>query len=251
MSPDRGIQQLQRDWDGFGKDDPLWRVLSLPEKKGKWGIEDFFQTGRDEIDGLMAYLSKLDLRVPGGRALDFGCGVGRLSQALANHFETVYGVDIAPSMIDFAKKYNKKGEKCQYVVNSSSDLRLFADGYFDFIYSNITLQHIPPKYSTSYISEFLRILKTGGVAVFQLPAKKILVPVSNLFGMSKRVFEFLPQSVLSVYHQVRYPNRPFAFMYSVPRSRVEELIRLGNATLMDVQEGPAGQWMNCRYCVKK
>jgi hypothetical protein len=42
---------------------------------------------------------------------------------------------------------------------------------FDFIYSDIALQHIPPDQSRAYIAEFLRVLRPGGLAVFQLTAE--------------------------------------------------------------------------------
>ena len=54
-------------------------------------------------------------RRPGGSpaarrsALDFGCGIGRLSQALAEHFDQVYGVDISPKMIELARAAQSQG----------------------------------------------------------------------------------------------------------------------------------------------
>ena len=62
------------------------------------------------------------LRVPHHQALDFGCGVGRLTQALAEHFERVAGVDIAASMIARARQENRHGDRVRYVVNERSDL---------------------------------------------------------------------------------------------------------------------------------
>ena len=38
-----------------------------------------------------------------GTALDFGCGVGRLTHALAPHFERTYGVDVSSTMIEQAQ----------------------------------------------------------------------------------------------------------------------------------------------------
>jgi len=105
-----------------------------------------------------------------GTALDFGCGVGRLTQALCQYFERCIGVDIAGSMIKLAWKYNRFGDRCHYLVNDVGDLRMFEDGHFDFIYSNIVLQHIPSEYSTHYIREFVRLLSPGGMAVFQMPS---------------------------------------------------------------------------------
>src|SRR6202035_2479615 len=77
-------------------------------------------------------------------ALDFGCGIGRLSQALADHFDQVHGVDISPKMIELARQHNRKGAHCEYLCNPAGDLRRFADGSIDMIYSWITLPHMRP-----------------------------------------------------------------------------------------------------------
>jgi predicted TPR repeat methyltransferase len=49
-------------------------------------------------------------------ALDFECGVGRVTQALCARFARCDGVDIAGSMIRLARQYNRFGDRCQYYV---------------------------------------------------------------------------------------------------------------------------------------
>jgi SAM-dependent methyltransferase len=164
------LKELQKHWNAFGKTDPLWAIVSLPEKRfGNWDVEEFFVNGEHQIAGLLLELETRGIALPSGKALDFGCGVGRLTQALSAHFEECCGVDIAPTMIQQARRYNRCGERCRYFLNESDDLSLFQDGEFHFIYSIIVLQHISPAYIRSYLKEFLRILAPGGVAVFQLP----------------------------------------------------------------------------------
>ena len=109
----------------------------------------------------------------------------RLSRALARRFDVVYGVDISPQMIKTAVQLNQYGEKCRYFVNAKENLRIFHDGTFTFIYSNIVLQHIPPILTRGYLQEFLRVLRLGGLLIFQLP------------GSRKRVDYSLPSEALS------------------------------------------------------
>jgi SAM-dependent methyltransferase len=177
--PSMELSELQRDWEEFGRIDPLWAILTDPSKKNnRWDPQEFFATGEAEIECLMDRVATLSLSLRRGRALDFGCGVGRLTQALCKHFEQCSGVDIASSMIELAREYNRFGDRCQYYVNAAADLRLFEDDRFDFVYSNIVLQHIPPEYSTRYIREFLRVLTPGGLAAFQLPSEVVHGPVA-------------------------------------------------------------------------
>jgi ubiquinone/menaquinone biosynthesis C-methylase UbiE len=165
------LQELQRNWDEFGNTDPLWAILTHPEKRhGKWRLQDFFQTGEREITEVLRHVRSLSISLRTGKALDFGCGVGRLSQALCGHFEQCCGVDIAPSMITLANRYNRHGSRCSYVVNDAADLRIFADNHFNFIYSNMVLQHMQPSYSRKYLEEFVRVLAPGGAIVFQIPS---------------------------------------------------------------------------------
>ena len=168
------LKELQQNWDEFGNTDPLWAVLSWPEKRhGRWRHKDFFATGEAEVDAVMHYLAALCVSLGRQRRLDFGCGVGRLTQAMCGHFQECVGVDIAPSMIRLARKYNRHAERCQYLLNAADNLQLFSDRSFDLVYSNIVLQHMKPEYSKNYIREFVRILSPGGVAIFQLPSDRV------------------------------------------------------------------------------
>ena len=109
--------------------------------------------------------------------MDFGCGVGRLSQALAVHFDRVVGIDIAASMIQTAAQLNGIPGRCEYMHNVRADLAALGDESVDFIYSNITLQHMVPSLAGSYIREFFRIARPGAHVIFQLPSR----PRSALF----------------------------------------------------------------------
>ena len=91
------LKHLQPQWDEWGKRDPLWAILS---DHGERSLEDFFARGRAEIAQRLEGLQAKGVDPPRLRALDFGCGMGRLTQALCDHFAECDGVDVAPSMIE-------------------------------------------------------------------------------------------------------------------------------------------------------
>ena len=163
------LRDVQRNWDAMGRRNPLTAILTTHLS---WDVAEFFETGRREVEGLIRDISGLDAGLDRGRALDFGCGVGRLTQSLADHFDEVIGVDIAPSMIEKAESLNRHGGRCRYLVNGEDDLRVFPDGHFDLIYSNITLQHVKPVHALNYVREFFRILSRRGIMVFHMPSVK-------------------------------------------------------------------------------
>ncbi len=158
-------------WESWAQADPLWAILSDPARRGRrWDVDEFFATGKPDIDQALAQAGEHGLPAKRSRALDFGCGVGRLTQALAAEFEHVDGVDISQTMVDLARDYNKVGERCDYHVNLASDLALFPDRTMDFVFSTIVLQHVPPEHAATYICEFVRLLAPGGAAVFDMTA---------------------------------------------------------------------------------
>ena len=172
------LTEVQQYWDRQAHSDPMWAILTDPAKAGgRWDADEFFATGTREVGVVMQQAAAWGAPALRRTALDFGCGIGRLSQALAEHFDQVYGVDISPKMIELAREYNRKGARVEYVCNPGGDLSRFADGSIDMIYSWITLQHVRPRYARRYMREFLRVLAPGGLLLFQYPSKPISLGV--------------------------------------------------------------------------
>src|SRR5438270_252955 len=91
----------------------------------EWAIcpnKTVFNTGLEEVGHNLLYVMSLGPEIPRDRCLDFGCGVGRLTQALCDYFDRCDGVDIAASMVEGARSFNQHGIRCHYHVNSTGDL---------------------------------------------------------------------------------------------------------------------------------
>jgi len=211
------LDDVERNWETFGRTDPLWAILTHADRKdNRWNIDDFFRTGEQWIAHLKEEIEASGVTLSSGRSLDFGCGVGRLTQALCKHFERCDGVDIADSMISLARRYNRYGERCKYHVNKSDNLGLFADDTFDFVYSLIVLQHLEPRFGKRYIAEFVRVLKPGGVAAFQIPSAYL--GVRNHDAPSERP-EFVESAPLT--HKYRASiTSPIRKLVIQPRQRL-------------------------------
>lgn len=160
------LSGLKRDWESLAQRDALAAILTDESKSGgKWDVSEFMATGDAEIETVLQHLRAIGLQPDlGGTALDFGCGVGRLTQALARRFRSCVGVDISQEMITQANALNQY-EHCRYVVNATPQLPL-ADGSCSFLYSNLVLQHVPRPLALNYLREFTRVLTPGGVLVF-------------------------------------------------------------------------------------
>jgi SAM-dependent methyltransferase len=242
---------LRRHWDEFGRTDPLWAILTAPDKKGnRWSVDEFLQTGRDEIAALIAYLDERGLRGNHRRALDFGCGAGRLTHALADHFEHVIGVDIAPSMIDVARTLHADIPGVEFHVNASDSLTSIDAASIDLVYTRLVLQHMSPRYIRSYLTEFVRVLVPGGVLVFQLPGADAQ-PVKVEGSGFKRM---LPLPVISMIRAVRQLSEfPRMEIHGLPRHDVERLLADLGAPVIDVVDDRAhgADTPGYRYCAVK
>ncbi len=243
------LSDLETTWNGLGGTDPLWAILSHPDKKGRrWAAEEFFATGVREIKKLMNEL-RLSGRTLGSQAaLDFGCGVGRLTQPLAEYFDEVVGVDLSPTMVRLAQAYNRAPHRCNYVVNGAANLAMFPTGSFDLVLSFLTLQHIPPRYSTSYLREFVRVARTGGMICVQLPAAPATLSATLRVGMRN-----VNNAVRVALARVRIGGGARMGMYGLRPVTVHDLFREGGAQLEDPT--PADEftpgWTGYRYIAIK
>jgi SAM-dependent methyltransferase len=166
----KSLQELQRSWEGLAQADPLWAICTDPRKQNnQWSREEFFATGRQEIEKVLECVRTLNLRIDySSPALDFGCGVGRLTRAMSVYFPECWGVDISPTMVRLATQFNQDVPQCRFLINEKDRMEDFDDGHFGFIYTSIVLQHIAGKYAKKYVADLIRLLRPGGVLVFQV-----------------------------------------------------------------------------------
>jgi SAM-dependent methyltransferase len=242
------LKELQRTWDQLGHDDPMWAILTDPDKRGGgWDREAFFRTGEENIEQLMSWLGQLGIEPPRGAALDFGCGVGRLTQALAARCERAVGVDIAPRMIELARTFNRHGDACEYVLNERDDLGTFDDATFDLVYSALTLQHMEPRFAKRYLAEFLRVLRPGGLLVFQLPHR----PAESAGWLRTAAPEFVRRTWYGLKRATARSGE--MEMHGIPRRRVVDLLESNGGQVVEIQDDPhaAPGWMSLRYCVRR
>ena len=238
---DASLARLAETWNRLGAEDPLWAILSDDAKRGnRWERAEFFATGEREIEAALAHVRAL-VPLRSARALDFGCGVGRLTQALARRFERVDGVDAAASMIEHARRLNEHGERCTYHLNARADLAPFADGSFDFVYSSLTLQHMQPALARGYILELCRVLAPGGVLLFQLPTRPARPP-SPLRRVLRAGYRLWLR---------RVRRRALIDMFGTPEVQVEALVRGAGCRLLDVADShqSGSDWHGRLYSV--
>jgi SAM-dependent methyltransferase len=244
------LQADQRqDWNDLARLDPYWAILSDSSSRfGRWDRAAFLRSGADAIEPVLrdgrrhGHPHRLE------EALDFGCGTGRLTLALSRHFTRCLGLDVSDQMIDQARAV-ADGSGCRFAVNSGGDLSAFDSNAFDFVVSFLVLQHIPSaRAKERFISEFIRVLRPGGLLAFQVPS---WLPPYNRLQPRARLYALLRGLGVSraqLYHRFRlHPIR----MSFLPRERVLAIIDGAGGRLLEVRETRAGRAVSNDYLVTK
>ncbi|HKW74749.1 MAG TPA: class I SAM-dependent methyltransferase [Terriglobales bacterium] len=255
------LKQLAQRWEALAREDALWAICADPARRnGGWSEQEFFAAGEREIETVFEHLRSLNIPInKHWPALDFGCGAGRLTRALARRFSECCGVDISPMMIEKAHGLNRDQPQCKFWLNQESHLRKFDDATFGFIYSSLVLQHINRKFLPSYLKELVRVLRPGGVVVFQ---------VADHFNASALHKLRVGIAFRRRWNEMRDGSKATILMHCLPEKRVREIlpncdvaikdVRITNSTdpafngnLEYLDREPAEGYVSKQYCVIK
>jgi len=160
-------------WQEFGRTEPHWSVIvsdAYRQENLSANIDRFYESGRGDIDVHFNFLRRAGLPSSFERALDFGCGVGRLTLALAPFARQAVGVDISPPHLKLAEE---RAHQCGIgnvrfdALESVDKLDRYED--FDLVISRIVLQHNPPPVMAALFRKLLQALRSGGAAIVQMP----------------------------------------------------------------------------------
>jgi len=104
-------------------------------------------------------LADMISKVPFKRGLELGCGGGYFVYLVNKRNKDFIGVDISKYAIEVGKE--KLNLKNKLFVSSIHDLRMFPDNYFDLIYSQQVLEHLPTELVPLLVKELKRVCKKG------------------------------------------------------------------------------------------
>ena len=158
------------EWEAWGEKDPYFGVLTHDRFRASAldddSLADFFASGEHDLATALETVRRyVDSDFEPTRAVDFGCGVGRIVVPLAQRCEQVVGVDVSPSMLREAQRNcDARGFDNVSFVRSDDELSALS-GTFDLIHSLIVFQHIPSRRALSLFERLVSHLEPGGVGV--------------------------------------------------------------------------------------
>jgi SAM-dependent methyltransferase len=109
-----------------------------------------------------ALLDLAERQLPRGpiRALDVGCGDGRLD-AMLEPLGELHGVDVTPEMVAAAAETAPHG---RFQIADGTRLP-YGDGAFDLTFTVCALHHVGPPERPAYLGELARVTRAGGLVV--------------------------------------------------------------------------------------
>jgi SAM-dependent methyltransferase len=165
-SADEISARMRDDWNARAREDAGYYVAF-----GRRDQDDaeFYATATEMVTSLESELRRVPLSERGSwRALEIGCGPGRLMRPMSRHFLEIDGVDVSDEMIGIARQRLSDLPNAHPHHNDGASLSLFPDETFDFVYSYAVFQHIPRREVVlQYLRETHRVMKTGALARLQ------------------------------------------------------------------------------------
>lgn len=185
----KDFDQLQETWKNFGNVAPHWSVLTQEHYKPhhiKNTESDFYNTGKRAIVFFESILKKHNSTFKDKVVLDYGCGVGRLTQPCSEISYKVYGMDISKPHLEIAKNLVPNAEF--FLVDNYKNIPKINE-HPDIIFSIIVLQHTRPKLIMRYVQSLLMILNNDGIALLHIPYNIVgYTPVVNQTGVMEMHF---------------------------------------------------------------
>jgi 2-polyprenyl-3-methyl-5-hydroxy-6-metoxy-1,4-benzoquinol methylase len=198
------MDKIEKKWEYFGETNPYFAVATFDKFKSEnlsdAALTEFFESGEEYVERIWQEIeNNFKPEFKPKRALDFGCGVGRITLPLARRCETVIGIDISENMLKEARQNAAKFNLGNVnFVKGDNDLTE-VKGEFDFIHSFIVFQHIKPNIGEAIFKKFVEMLTNGGIGVLHFTysdnqmtmAQKIRFQVYRDFSLTYKLRNFL------------------------------------------------------------
>jgi SAM-dependent methyltransferase len=175
---DRGAV-MRQDWDERARKDAFYYVATW---RTDWTVRAFLESGEEDYLKLVQpVLGESQFALGDASMLEVGSGAGRMTGSFARRFAKVIALDISTEMLDLAKKHLKACHNIEWLLGDGTDLSPVASGSVDFVFCCLVLQHLPTQELVlTYVKEMLRVLKRGGVFLFQFNSNE--QPMMNWKG---------------------------------------------------------------------
>lgn len=159
-------------WDQRADEDAFYFV----DNRLRYGAPDLERFWRGGAEDLAVILDTLGVGLSGAdRVVEIGCGVGRVTRALAAGAADVRALDVSPRMLHLAREHNPDLKNVQWLEGDGTSLAGVDESSADVCFSHVVFQHIPdPAVTLAYVEDMGRVLRPGGWSAFQVSNSSVL-----------------------------------------------------------------------------
>lgn len=234
-----------RDWEELAALDPLWAIVPAPGTRlGGWELDRFLESGRADVEALMAEARRLG--APRGRssALDVGCGVGRHARWLAEEFGDYVGIDVSEGMLERARELHHDLPSVSFRQVDAAALEALPSDRFDLVQCWLVLIHLPRAEAVvDALRGLVRVLAPGGLLVFQVA---VHIALRNRLQIRRRLYATLRGAGVPPGFLYRRLDLNPVRVIAVPPGEVEAALAATGGRVLDSRSGNLGKGIESR-----
>lgn len=224
------MSKIRDKWEFYGESDPYFAVVTIDKFK-KENLDEntkaeFFKSGEDYFVKVWEIIERHFVKqFKPKKALDFGCGVGRLVIPLASRSEHVVGIDISEKMLEEARQNCTQQGITNTNFFQTNEFFSSENSGFDLIHSFIVLQHINPKIGENIVENLINKLKVGGVGVLHFTFYN---PGGRFNWLKFRIYRDFPLINWFKNFVKREKQEPFIPMYLYDLNKILAILQKNN-----------------------
>jgi len=199
------LDKVRRFWDSKAAENPYWYVSSYGPYRER-DLDEFWRSGERiwlDLKQSIGYHPANDHAVA-----EIGCGVGRLTRAIAADVGTIHAFDISAQMLEHARSLGL--ENAVFYHTSGSSLAPVPDGSIDCALAYCVFQHLPNlEVLGQYLYEMMRVIRKGGIIAFTLEQRTPADSFQLVLRLRRRIIELIrPSGPTELYRREWVGIRP-------------------------------------------
>jgi SAM-dependent methyltransferase len=186
------------------------------------------------VDAVFALVEGLAPGFRPQRALDFGCGVGRVLVPLAGRCGQAVGIDVSPGMLEEARRRcDALGVRNVELVRADDRLDGVA-GRFDLVHSYIVFQHMAASRQARLLEQLVDRLEDGGIGVVHCLYRRRAGTLARLAYWARMHVPFANGIANVLLQRTRF-DEPFMQMNPLPPAEAFEILQRGGCGAVHVE----------------
>lgn len=210
------INSIRAFWNQAAEANPYWYVSSVGSYHAQRDLNSFWDSGHaiwSNLKRLTGYTPALHHRV-----VEIGCGVGRLTRAIAPEVGNVIALDVSSKMLELARQSNLGNVEFRQAEGFS--LPRIPEASADLVIAYCVFQHLPSLAALrSYLAEMTRV--SQGMIAFTMVPREFSDYFLPLLRIRSRLRRNGPMTYRREWTGIRPSSATVSRLSPIPLARAE------------------------------